>query len=153
MLSVVIWNKQNCLSNTAWGSWLSPVAPSMRGLHEFIIVAGKGGKFFKKPGEAHDWISSQFLEHTLEIWNFSPETSNQKHPAPFPIELPLRCIKLFSYKGDLILDPFLGSGTSCVAAKNLNCKSIGIEINPDYCEIAVKRLRQEVFDFNNVSLR
>ncbi len=69
------------------------------------------------------------------------------HPALYPIEVPERFINYLSEKGNVILDPFLGSGTTCVAAKNLNRKSIGIEIEPKYCEIAVKRLRQEVFNF------
>lgn len=74
---------------------------------------------------------------------------NYNHPAITPLKLIKRSINIFSQPKQLILDPFLGSGTTCVAAKNLNRKSIGIEINPTYCDIAVKRLRQEVFDFSN----
>lgn len=82
----------------------------------------------------------------IDDWHISPVGTSEDHKRQYPEEIPRRII-ISNPKADLILDPFLGSGTTCVAAKNLNRKSIGIEINPKYCEIAVKRLRQEVFDF------
>lgn len=141
MMGIIIWDKQNCLSNTAWGSWQSPTAPSLRGMQEFIIVAGKGGKFFNKIEAIKDiWTKEDFLEYTSEIWRFTPETKKMGHPAPFPIELPHRLIKLYTYLDDLILDPFCGSGTTCVAAKMLGRRFIGIDISEDYCKIARERL-------------
>jgi len=141
MMGIIIWDKQNCLSNTAWGSWQSPTSPHLRGLHEFIIVAGKNGKFYQKSDRPKEqWESKEFLRDTLEIWRFSPETKPIYHPAPFPIELPYRLIKLYSYPGDIILDPFCGSGTTCVAAKMLGRRYIGIDISEKYCQIARQRL-------------
>jgi len=81
------------------------------------------------------------------LWRYMVERNEKLHPTQKPLFLLKDLIRLFSNENQMLLDPFLGSGTTCVAAKNLNRKSIGIEINPDYCEIAVKRLRQEVFDF------
>ena len=142
LMGIIIWNKQNCLSNTAWGSWKSPVAPSLRGMHEFIVIAGKNGKFFRKDSAVKDvWTKEDFLKCTLEIWNFTPETDKIGHPAPFPLELPRRLIKLYSYLNDTILDPFCGSGTTCVAAKMLGRSFIGIDISEEYCEIARMRLK------------
>lgn len=140
MMGIIIWNKQNCLSNTAWGSWMRPSAPSLRGLHEFIIVAGKGDKFFRKSGKANEWTKREFLDATLEIWNFSPETKLADHPAPFPEELPKRCIKLYSYIDDIILDPFIGSGTTALVALKLQRRFIGIELNEEYAKLARKRV-------------
>jgi site-specific DNA-methyltransferase (adenine-specific) len=73
----------------------------------------------------------------------SPPSPNHAHPAPFPVELPLRCIKLFSFIGDTVFDPFMGSGSTLVAASKCNRKGIGIEIDPGYCKIAVERLEKE----------
>jgi len=141
---IVIWNKQNCLSNTAWGSWKSASNPCLRGLHEFIVIGSKNTPFLKKEKEESSWTKRDFLKSTLEIWNFTPETLNHKHPAPFPEELPARLIKLYSYIGDIILDPFVGSGTTARVAKDLKRSFIGIEINPEYCKIAEERLAQGV---------
>ena len=141
MMGIVIWDKQNCLSNTAWGSWQSPASPSLRGMHEFIIIAAKNTKFFRKPDRPTEkWTAEYFLKCTLEIWRFTPETTKLGHPAPFPLELPLRLVKLYSYPGDIVIDHFNGSGTTCVAAKKLGRRYIGIDISEKYCEIARQRL-------------
>ena len=90
-----------------------------------------------------DITKDEFIEWTNGVWNFQGENrSKVGHPAPFPVELPKRCIKLFSFVGDTILDPFLGSGTTLIACLELNRKGIGVEINPKYCELAVKRLKE-----------
>lgn len=143
MMGIVVWDKQTCLSNTAWGSWKSPTSPHLRGQHEYIIIAGKGGKFHRKTNAIKDeWTREQFLEYTREIWRFSPERNRRNHPCPFPLELPHRCIKLYTYLDDIVLDPFCGSGTTCVAAKKLNRRFIGIDINPEYCETSNQRIRE-----------
>jgi len=141
----IIWDQLNSGCETAWGSWKSPSAPHIRHMTERIIVAYK--EMWPLTSEGISDISeTEFMRYTIDKWRISTE-HDRKHPAPFPIDIPSVCIKLFTFQNANILDPFLGSGTTCVAAKNLNRKSIGIEINPKYCEIAVKRLRQEVFDF------
>jgi len=142
MMGIIVWDKMNCLSNTAWGSWKSPSAPSLRSRQEYIIIAGKGDKFLRKENaEADNFENREFLNLTAEIWSFVPETNRDIHPAPFPVELPHRLIKLYSYKQAVVLDPFCGSGTTCVAAKLLGRNYIGIDISPEYCKIAEARLR------------
>ncbi len=141
---LIVWDQLNTENDTAWGSWRSAAAPHFRHQVEYIILLSKGDWHH---GEGESEISSrEFTRFTIDKWPINCARKNG-HPAPFPEEIPLRLIKLLSFKHELTLDPCAGSGTTCVAAKNLNRKSIGIEINPKYCEIAVKRLRQEVFDF------
>lgn len=149
LMGTVVWNKQNCMSNTAWGSWRSPSAPGLRGLHEYIIIAGKGGKFYKPDFKKEpkkfepEMEKKEFLEFTLEVWNFSPDTKKNGHPTKFPVELPRRCILLFCYPDDVVLDPFSGSGTTPLSCERLNRRWIGIEIEEKYCEIAAKRIENE----------
>jgi site-specific DNA-methyltransferase (adenine-specific) len=86
----------------------------------------------------------EFMESTLSIWNINPEKAKKiGHPAPFPVELPKRFINLYSFKDDLVLDPFIGSGTTAVASKLMQRNYVGYEINKDYIEIANKRLQAE----------
>ena len=86
----------------------------------------------------------EFMESTLSIWNINPEKAKKiGHPAPFPVELPKRFINLYSFKEDLVLDPFIGSGTTAVASKLMERNYVGYEINKDYIEIANKRLQAE----------
>lgn len=139
MMGIIIWNKQNCLSNTAWGSWESSSSPHLRGQHEFIIIAGKGGKSRHKYKKDDVWAKNEFVEATLEIWDFPPETRLREHPSPFPEELPKRLMKLYSFPGDVILDPFLGSGTTMKVGQDLGRSCVGIELNRKYCEMARKR--------------
>ena len=83
----------------------------------------------------------EFMDSTLSIWNINPARAKKiGHPAPFPVELAERFINLYSYENDLVLDPFIGSGTTALAAKNLKRSYIGYEINPEYCDLAEKRL-------------
>ena len=90
-----------------------------------------------------DVVRNDFIEWTNGVWNFNGESKNRVgHPAPFPVELPRRCIKLFSYVGDAVLDPFLGSGTTLLACLETERTGIGIEINKNYCDIAIKRLKE-----------
>ena len=133
LMGIIVWDKTNCLSNTAWGSWMKTSAPGLRGMHEYIIVAGKGGKFFRKDVEDDKWAKKEFLRSTLEIWRFPPETRKRDHPAPFPLELPKRAIKLFSYPNDVVLDPFIGSGTTIEACQDLGRSCVGIELSEKYC--------------------
>ena len=139
--STVIWNEQNISRRTAWGSWLSASAPYVIAPVEVIVILYK--EVWKKQGGSgqSDITRDEFLEWTNGVWSFSGESKKRiGHPAPFPVELPKRCIKLFSFVGDTVFDPFLGSGTTLIAAAQTNRKGIGIEINRSYCEIAQKRI-------------
>jgi len=140
--STIIWNEQNISRRTAWGSWLSASAPYVIAPVEVIVVMYKKRWGKMRKGKS-DITRDEFIEWTNGVWNFQGENrSKVGHPAPFPVELPKRCIKLFSFVGDTVLDPFLGSGTTLIACLKLNRKGIGVEINPKYCELAVKRLEE-----------
>jgi site-specific DNA-methyltransferase (adenine-specific) len=138
----IVWNEQNISRRTAWGSWLSPSAPFVTAPVEMIPVFYKGS--FRRPatdGRRGDITRDEFLAWTLGVWNFGGANPRRVgHPAPFPEELPRRLIKLYSYPDDLVLDPFAGSGTTLVAAKRLGRQSLGVEINPVFCELTVRNL-------------
>ena len=142
--STIIWNEQNISRRTAWGSWLSARAPYVIAPVEVIIILYKS-KWKKLSGSGDSDITrDEFIEWTNGMWTFSGENRKKVgHPAPFPLELPKRCIKLFSFVNDTVLDPFLGSGTTLVACALLNRRGIGVEIDRKYCELAKKRLIKE----------
>lgn len=142
--STIIWNEGNISRRTAWGSWLSASAPYVIAPVEVIVVLYK--KYWKKLSFGKsDITKEEFLELTNGVWTFNGESKKKiGHPTPFPIELPRRCIKLFSYVSDIILDPFLGSGTTLVACIATKRKGIGIEIDKHYCELAKKRVLSAV---------
>ncbi len=142
--STVIWNEQNISRRTAWGSWMSASAPYVIAPVEVIVILYK--KRWKKisGSKKSDISKEEFMEWTNGVWDFSGESKKKVgHPAPFPVELPRRCIKLFSFVGDTVLDPFLGSGTTLIACAKANRLGIGVEIDKHYCEIAKKRLIKE----------
>jgi len=140
--STIIWNEQNISRRTAWGSWLSASAPFVISPVEVIVVLYKK-KWEKTRKGKSDIARDEFIEWTNGVWNFSGESRNRVgHPSPFPVELPKRCMKLFSYIGDTVLDPFLGSGTTLIACLENNRAGIGVEINKNYCELAVGRLKE-----------
>jgi site-specific DNA-methyltransferase (adenine-specific) len=137
--STIIWNEQNISRRTAWGSWLSATAPYVIAPVEVIVVLYK--KEWKKTSGSRksDITKKEFMEWTNGVWNFSGESKKKVgHPAPFPVELPRRCIKLFSFVGDTILDPFLGSGSTLLACLETGRKGIGVGLNKNICE-KVKR--------------
>jgi len=152
--STIIWNEQNISRRTAWGSWLSARAPYVIAPVEVIVVLYK--KYWRKINYGKsDITKKEFIEWTSGVWNFMGESRKKiGHPAPFPVELPRRCIKLFSFVGDTVLDPFLGSGSTLIACAQTNRKGIGIEIDKNYCEIAKKRLIREAkitqFNFDSI---
>lgn len=139
---LIIWDQENSGSKTAWGSWQSASAPWLRHMVESILLMHKGNWKRNKDGISTIEVDT-FMRLTVDKWRFSSE-NNRRHPAPFPEYLPISCLQLFSYLDDLILDSFLGSGTTAYCAKKLGRKCIGIEIEEKYCEIAVDRLRQSV---------
>jgi len=137
MRGEIIWDKQNMTSATAWGSWLSANKPSLRDSHEYILVFRKGNA--DRVGES-DITKDEFMEYTKAIWKVTPETNDVNHPAPFPKSLAARVIKLYSFIGEVVLDPFCGSGTTCDVAKKLGRKFIGIDLSQRYCNLAEDRL-------------
>lgn len=143
--STIIWNEQNISRRTAWGSWLSASAPYVIAPVEVILVLYK--KTWKKTSGSlrSDVTRDEFLEWTNGVWTFSGESKKRiGHPAPFPIELPRRCIKLFSYVDDLVLDPFLGSGSTLLAAASTGRRGLGIELDINYCQLAEQRLEDHL---------
>jgi site-specific DNA-methyltransferase (adenine-specific) len=136
MRGEIIWNKRNSTNQTAWGSWLSANKPSLRDQHEYILVFRKSGD---RVGDS-DITNNEFVEYTKSIWEVTPETRDVNHPAPFPKSLVARAIKLYSFKGETVLDPFNGSGTTCEVAKKLGRNFIGIDISKRYCNLAEDRL-------------
>lgn len=139
--STIIWNEGNISRRTAWGSWKSASAPYVIAPVELIVVLYK--KNWKKTSgsKISDIERNEFMDWTNGLWVFNGESKKRiGHPAPFPIELPRRCVKLFSYVDDLVLDPFSGSGTTLIAAVTNNRKGIGIDVDRKYCELARKRI-------------
>ncbi len=145
MRGEIIWNKAaSSGASCAWGSWCSPSNPVLRDVHEYILVFSKGD-FSRGPSKSEDKVATierdEFMEFTKSIWTFNAESARRvKHPAPYPIDLPERLIKLYTYTNDIVLDPFMGSGTTALAAFNNNRKYVGFEINDEYRKVAEKRL-------------
>ena len=113
----IVWQKaRGAGGSCAWGSWRSAKNPTLRDLHEYVIVASKGSYRRERIGE--DTISrDDFLDATVSVWNIAPASARRiGHPAPFPVELPRRLIELYTFRGDLVLDPFIGAGSTAVAA-------------------------------------
>lgn len=139
--STIIWNEGNISRRTAWGSWKSASAPFVIAPVELIVVLYKN-KWKKTSGSKISDVSrDEFMNWTNGLWSFNGESKKKVgHPAPFPVELPRRCVKLFSYVDDVVLDPFCGSGTTLIAAVNNHRKGIGIDIDKKYCELARKRI-------------
>lgn len=143
--STIIWNEGNISRRTAWGSWLSASAPFVIAPVELIIVFYKES-WKKEYGSGKSDISKEeFMEWTNGLWTFNGESKKRiGHPAPFPRELPRRCIKLFSFVDDIIFDPFVGSGTTLIEAANNNRFGLGVEVDEKYCRLAKKRILNEV---------
>jgi len=141
--STIIWNEGNISRRTAWGSFASASAPYVIAPVEVIVVLYKHVWKKRRKGIS-DITRDEFISWTNGLWTFSGENPKRAgHPAPFPFELPKRCIKLFSFIGDVVLDPFVGSGTTVIAAYLLNRAGIGIDISKEYCLRAKERLIKE----------
>ena len=148
MRGEIIWNKAASASpSTAWGSWMSASNPILRDVHEYILVFSKG-KYKRElnnneKGVKKNTISKEnFMEWTKSIWTFNAESAKRVgHPAPFPVDLPFRLIQLYSFTSDVILDPFMGSGTTAIAALKSNRNYVGFEIDREYVELIKKRVQ------------
>lgn len=142
MRGEIVWSKGPSVGvSTAWGSWRSPSNPTLRDVHEYILVFSKEEYRLAGDRSAADIGAEEFTAWTRSIWEF-PTTSAARtgHPAPFPVELPRRLIKLYTYPGDLVVDPFAGSGTTAVAARLTGRRFLAVDIDPDYVELARRRL-------------
>ena len=142
MRGEVIWNKGIQGGSCAWGSWQSATNPTLRDGHEYILMFSKETYSRSSKGKENTISKDEFLEYTQSIWSFNPESAKKiGHPAPFPIELPYRCIQLYTFKDDVVLDPFVGSGTTCIAAYQSNRKFVGIDKDEGYVKLANGRLK------------
>jgi DNA modification methylase len=148
----IVWAKAEGASGScAWGSFRSPANPVLRDVTERIVVASKG-RFDRaltaaqrrkagRPSVASS-TNDEFLDATLDVWRFAPESARRVgHPAPFPVELPERLIHLYTYEGDVVLDPFCGAGTTLVAAARTGRHGIGYDTDPEYVAIANERAK------------
>lgn len=143
MRGEIIWNKgAGAGVSMAWGSWQSASNPVLRDVHEYILIFTKGSFNRQKIDGKENTISKeQFMEWTKSVWTMNPESAKKVgHPAPFPIELPYRLIQLYTFKGDVILDPFMGSGTTAIAALKAERKYVGYDNDPVYVKLANERI-------------
>lgn len=142
----ILWEKHNYnCKYTAWGSWKSPSMPYLKYTWEFVEVFCKESHRKKGQAEKIDITGEEFKNWVYAKWDIAPERNMKKynHPAMFPEELVVRLLKLFSYQDDIVLDPFNGAGTAALVAYKLKRHHIGIDISPEYCEIAEERLKNE----------
>jgi DNA modification methylase len=151
----VLWRKgEGASSSCAWGSFRSATNPVLRDITERVIVASKGRFDRAKTTEERRALSlphvnqisaDEFMEATLDVWSMSPESARRvNHPAPFPVELPQRLIGLYTYEEDVVVDPFMGSGSTLVAAIRANRRYLGYDTDPEYVKTAKRRVREEL---------
>jgi DNA modification methylase len=143
MRGEIIWDKAaSASSSTAWGSWQSASNPTLRDTHEYILVFSKGSfRREKVDGRASTISKEEFLESTKSVWTFGAESARKiGHPAPYPLELPYRLIQLYTFSGEVVLDPFMGSGQSALAALKSGRHFVGYEVNEEYLSLAEKRI-------------
>jgi site-specific DNA-methyltransferase (adenine-specific) len=145
MRGEIIWDKSSSAgTSTAWGSWQSAKNPTLRDVHEYILVFSKDN--YSRDIKKKDTITrDEFIQLTKSIWNFKAASARQiGHPAPFPEELPRRLIQLYSFENEVILDPFMGSGQTAIAAVKSKRNYVGYDIDKSYCSLAEKRIKDFV---------
>lgn len=145
MRGEILWDKGSSASpSTAWGTYLKANNPVLRDIHEYILVFCKDTFTRLNPHKRKSTISKEeFLEFTKSVWKFAAERASKVgHPAPFPIELPYRLIQLYTFEDEVVLDPFVGSGTTCIAALKTNRKYVAYDIDKKYCDLAEQRKKQ-----------
>lgn len=154
MRGEIIWNKASSGSpSTAWGSWLSAKNPTLRDIHEYILVFSKSMFTRENPKRKNTISKEEFLEFTKSVWTFPAEPATKVgHPAPFPVELPYRLIQLYTFEGEVVLDPFVGSGQAGIAAIKTRRHYVGYEINEEYVKLAERRIKEFSLTFNALKL-
>lgn len=144
MRGELLWDKGPSASpSTAWGTWLKANNPVLRDVHEYILIFCKDTFTRRNPYGRNSTISKEeFLEFTKSVWTFSAERAGKVgHPAPFPVELPYRLIQLYTFENEVVLDPFAGSGTACIAALKTKRKYVAYDNDKKYRELAERRIR------------
>ena len=144
MRGEIIWDKAASAStSTAWGSWQSATNPTLRDTHEYILVFSKGSfRRDKMDGRTSTISKDEFLEFTKSVWGFPSESAKKVgHPAPFPVELPYRLIQLYTFSDEIVLDPFMGSGQTALAALKAGRHYVGYELTDEYCQLANRRIQ------------
>lgn len=139
----IVWQKgKGANGSTAWGSWMNARSPRFRDIHEYILIFAK--QSYSRPDRGvSDIEKEEFMAGTLSVWEIPPESAKRiGHPAPFPVTLVDRLIRMLTYRDDVVLDPFLGSGTSAVAAARAGRHYIGYEIEADYLALAEARIAE-----------
>lgn len=148
----ITWVKsiKNPSTSTAWGSWRSPSNPHLCNgmVSEAIMVYNKNGWKKNGQGKESDLGRDEFMHWTNNTWLITPDRKKEHHPAPFPLDIPYRLIKLYTYVGDVVYDPFMGSGTTAIACKKTDRDWIGSEISSDYIETAIERIENCNHDDN-----
>lgn len=147
MRGEIIWDKgSSASSSTAWGTWLKANNPVLRDIHEYILIFCKDTFTRHNPNKRKSTITKEeFLELTKSVWSFSAERASKVgHPAPFPVDLPFRLIQLYTFENEVVLDPFMGSGTTAIASVKTNRQYIGYDNNKRYCELSEKRINQYI---------
>jgi len=155
MRGEIIWDKAGSSSpSTAWGSWLSAANPTLRDVHEYILVFSKDIFRRNSKDRRKNTISKEeFLEFTKSVWTFPAEPARRVgHPAPFPVELPYRLIQLYTFEGDVVLDPFVGSGQTAIAAIKTERHYVGYDIDEEYVELAERRIKEFLIEFKSPKL-
>ncbi len=143
--STIIWNEGNISRRTAWGSWKSASAPVVIAPVELIVILYKDDWKKTNGTKVSDITGEEFKDWTNGVWTFNGESKKRiGHPAPFPKELPYRCIKMFSYVDDLVFDPFAGSATTQIVAQHIDRISVGVELDKTYFELAKNRIINEI---------
>lgn len=147
MRGEIIWNKSAGAGvSTAWGSWKSASNPTLRDVHEYILIFSKGDYGRRRKNKENTISKEEFMEWTKSVWNINTVSAKRiGHPAPFPIELPYRLIQLLSFKNDVVLDPFMGSGQTGLAALKSERRYVGYELNEGYKKLADNRLERRTF--------
>lgn len=152
MRGEIIWNKSaSAGGSTAWGSWQSATNPTLRDIHEYILVFCKDTFRRANPQNRSNTITrDEFLEYTKSVWNIGTVSAKKiGHPAPYPIELPYRLAQLYTFAGEIVLDPFIGSGQTALAALESGRQFIGYEVDPNYVQLANSRIQEYLEQLNN----